>query len=104
MSSKSQSHPGARLRKFREAVKMSLREAARQLHVQHPTVKDWEERSKVPMAAYRSAIEVWTGGTIRAEEWPLSVRERGIVESAGRVEPARVPNAGRALGGQRAAS
>lgn len=81
-------HPGARLRSFRERLGISLREAARQLHVAHPALKDWEEEQQVPTAAYRDAIEVWTGGDIKAGAWPLSERERGIVENASMVKPA----------------
>lgn len=81
-------HPGPRLRRFREGLGLSLREAARQLHVAHPALKDWEEEKQTPTSPYRDAIEVWTNGDIKASDWPLSGRERDIVENAAKVGPA----------------
>jgi len=81
-------HPGPRLRSFRDVRGISLRDAARQLHTVHPALKDWEEMQQVPTVPFRDAIEVWTGGEIKASEWPLSVREREIIASASRVVPA----------------
>jgi hypothetical protein len=65
-----------------------MREAARQLHVAHPTIRDWEVGVKTPRAPYREAIEVWTNGTVRAAEWPLEGREKAIADSAGAVKSA----------------
>ena len=79
---------GARLRVFREGLPLSLRAAARQLHVAHPALKDWESDEQTPAPPYREAIEVWTEGTIKASEWPLSGREHVIVENAGLVKAA----------------
>lgn len=79
---------GARLRKFREGLGLSLREGARQLHVAHPALKDWEDESQVPTYPYRQAIEVWTGGTVKVEDWSLSDRELDIVKNANLVRPA----------------
>ena len=84
-------HPGKRLRRFREDLGLTLRSAARQLHVQHPALKAWEE-GETPMAAYRRAIQVWTQGAIRHDEWPLSIREREVTAAAARVRRAK-PNA-----------
>jgi transcriptional regulator with XRE-family HTH domain len=81
-------HPGVRLRAFREARKLSLREAARQLHATHPALKDWEDGGQTPMAPYRDAIEVWTSGDVRSDSWPLEGREKQIAENAARVKPA----------------
>jgi len=90
------SHPGLRLREFREARKISLREAARQLHVAHPALKDWET-NQVPTPPYREAIERWTNGAIKASDWPLSPREREIVANARQVGPVREPESGPSL-------
>lgn len=78
---------GSRLRAFRLARGLSLRETARQLHVKHPALREWEEESQVPAPPYREAIEIWTRGEIRASDWPLSAREREMREAAGRVRP-----------------
>lgn len=80
---------GARLRAFREKNGVSLRETARQLHVVHPALMDWEAGLLVPSAPYRAAIEVWTDGAIKAAEWPLSTRERESTENAASVKPFR---------------
>lgn len=80
-------HPGSRLKAFRIENGLSLREAARQLHVVHPALKEWEEGRQVPVPAYRDAIQVWTRGAIRAEEWPLSEAERKAVINAAQVVP-----------------
>lgn len=80
-------HPGLRLRAFRKARNVSLREASRQLHVAHPTLKDWENGAQVPSPPYRDAIEVWTQEEIRAREWPVSPRERDVAGRAGAVRP-----------------
>lgn len=80
--------PGPRLRQFRERLGLSLREAARQLHVAHPALKDWEGEEQTPTAPYRDAIEVWTGGEIKASDWPLQGRERDIAQNAAKVGPA----------------
>lgn len=82
------SHPGVRLRAFREERSLSMREAARQLHVVHPALKDWEDGNQTPTAPYRDAIEIWTNGTIKAAEWPLTGRERQIASNAAMVKPA----------------
>lgn len=81
-------HPGVRLRTFRETRKISLRDAARQLHTVHPALKDWEEGQQVPTSPNRDAIEVWTEGEIKADEWPLSARERDLISNAAKVVPA----------------
>jgi cytoskeletal protein RodZ len=81
-----QVHPGERLRAFRLSRKITLRAAARQLRVKHPALKDWED-GEVPSPPYRTAIEVWTLGEIRAADWPLSTKEREAVENAARVQP-----------------
>ena len=80
-------HPGLQLRAFRVARGLSLRESARQLHVKHPALKDWEDGVQTPAPAYRDAIEVWTRGDIRADAWPVSTREREIIERASQVRP-----------------
>src|SRR5262249_53257861 len=82
---------GSRLRRFREQRGISLREGARQLHVAHPALHAWEEEEQVPAPAYRDAIEVWTSGAVRANDWPLTEREQEIVENAARVRPATTP-------------
>lgn len=84
--------PGPRLKRFRETRGLSLREAARQLHVAHPALKDWEDETQTPSQPYRDAIEVWTEGDIKASEWPLEGREKQIAENAASVKPA-VPRA-----------
>lgn len=84
------SSPGALLRAFREERGLSLREAARQLHVVHPALKDWEEDDQTPTAPYRDAIEVWTNGHIKASDWPLHGRELQIVNRAALVKPVAV--------------
>lgn len=81
-------HPGPRLRAFRERLGLSLRAAARQLNVAHPALKDWEEEHQTPTPPYRDAIEVWTRKEICAADWPLSGRERVVVENAAKVGPA----------------
>jgi transcriptional regulator with XRE-family HTH domain len=81
-------HPGRQLRAFREARGLSLREAARQLHVVHPALKDWEDEHQSPSAPYRDAIEVWTHGAIPSACWPVSDRERDIALRAAAVRPA----------------
>lgn len=81
--------PGPRLRAIREKLGLSLREGARQLHVAHPTLKDWEEEAQTPTPPYRDAIEVWTEGRIKADEWPLEGREKEIAENAAKVKPAQ---------------
>jgi transcriptional regulator with XRE-family HTH domain len=81
-------HPGARLRAFREARTLSLRKAAQQLHATHPALKDWEDGTQTPMAPYRDAIEVWTSGEVRADSWPIEGREKQIAENAAMVRPA----------------
>lgn len=88
--------PGPRLRRFREDRDLSLREAARQLHVAHPALKDWEDETQTPSAPYRDAIEVWTEGDIKASEWPLEGREKQIADNAASVKPVvpRVPESG----------
>jgi transcriptional regulator with XRE-family HTH domain len=85
-------NPGPRLKRFREARQLSLREAARQLHVAHPALKDWEDEPQTPSQPYRDAIEVWTGGDVKAADWPLEGREKQIAENAASVKPA-VPRA-----------
>ena len=84
--------PGLRLRKFRKALGLSLREAARQLHTTHPALKDWEDEQQTPMAPYREAIEVWTGGDVKAADWPLEGREKQIADAAAAVRPATAKN------------
>ena len=68
-----------------------MREAARQLHVVHPALKDWEEGRQTPSPPYRDAIEVWTSGAIKASEWPAGESERKAVENAALVRPAVAP-------------
>lgn len=68
-------------------MNLSLRESARQLHVAHPALREWEAGTQVPIAHYRDAIEVWTEGEIPAADWPLSPREREIVVNASMVRP-----------------
>lgn len=79
---------GVRLRTFREERGISLREAARQLHVVHPALREWEDDRQTPAPPYRDAIEVWTDGRIKASEWPVSTREREIAERAAAVRRA----------------
>ena len=79
---------GVRLRMFREQRGISLREASRQLHVAHDALKDWEDERQTPAPPYREAIEVWTGGAIRADQWPISARERDMADRAAAVRPA----------------
>lgn len=86
-------HPGPRLRRFRIALGLSLRGAARQLHATHPALRSWEDEEQTPTAPYRDAIEVWTGGDIKASEWPLEGREKQIVANAAAVKLA-VPESG----------
>lgn len=90
-------HPAKRLRAFRVRLNLSVREAARQLHVKHPSLRDWEDEIQTPTQPYRDAIEVWTSGEIKASEWPLGARERDIVANAGLVEPARAADSGPAI-------
>lgn len=85
---------GVRLREFRVARDLSLREAARQLHVVHPALREWEEDRQTPAPAYRDAIEVWTNGEILASSWPASPREREIAERAGAVKPCTTDDSG----------
>jgi hypothetical protein len=59
----------------------------------HPALKDWEEGNQTPTAPYREAIEVWTGGKVRAASWPLEGREKKIADNAAKVGPAVVPPA-----------
>lgn len=86
-------HPGPRLRSFRKGRDLALREAARQLHVVHPALKDWEEGNQTPTAPYREAIEVWTNGEIKASDWPLTGRELQIANQARLVKPVSDPDA-----------
>jgi transcriptional regulator with XRE-family HTH domain len=86
-------HPGERLAKFRDDRKVPLREAARQLHVAHPTLKDWEIGRLVPSPAYRAAIEIWTGGIIAADDWPVTMREAEIAANTAKVRPFVDPKA-----------
>lgn len=79
---------GKRLRRFRIGLKISLREAARQLHVAHPALKDWEDETQTPSPPYREAIERWSGGSIKATDWPVSARERDMAAQAAAVRPA----------------
>jgi transcriptional regulator with XRE-family HTH domain len=79
---------GPRLGAFRRRLGLSLRAAAVQLHVKHPTLKDWEEGGQIPAPPYRDAIEVWTDGAIKAAEWPIRPRELEIAENAGKVQAA----------------
>jgi transcriptional regulator with XRE-family HTH domain len=80
-------HPGTRLRRFRQELDISQREAARQLHVKHPSLREWEAGEQTPTHPYREAIEVWTNGAVRACDWPLSGRELEIVTNAKKVGP-----------------
>lgn len=79
--------PAQRLRAFREARKITLRAAARQLRVAHPALSDWETGDQIPSPPYRAAIEVWTRGQIAADEWPVKGREREAAENAAKVVP-----------------
>lgn len=79
------------MKAFREERGISLREAARQLHVKHPALKDWEDGRKLPSPPYRDAIEVWTEGLIKAGEWPLTKQESEAVKNTALVRPAVVP-------------
>lgn len=84
-------HPGTRLREFRTALGISLREAARQLNVAHPVLKDWEDGVQTPVRPYRDAIEVWTKGAIKSSSWPVSERERDVSDRAAAVRPFSIP-------------
>lgn len=79
---------GTRLGRYRKALGLSLREASRQLQASHQALMLWESNEQTPSAPFRAAIEVWTGGDIKNTDWPLSERERSIVENAARVRAA----------------
>ena len=86
-------HPGPRLKTFRLDRQISLRGAARQLGTVHPALKDWEEMNQTPTLPFREAIEVWTGGGIKATEWPLSPREHKNLKKAAHVVAATAKRA-----------
>lgn len=79
---------GARLRAFRESLGLSLRAAAGQLHVSHPALKSWEEGDVPPEPPFRRAIEVWTSGAIKEDDWPPAPREREYEAKASLVRAA----------------
>ena len=78
---------GAMLRRFREKHGLSLREAARQLHIAHPVLLAWEVGRFAPVHAYRRAIERWTRGEIAADAWAVPAVERETMARASRVRP-----------------
>lgn len=80
---------GKRLRAHRVRLGLGLRAAAEQLHVSHPTLRDWEEEEQIPSPPYRDAIEIWTRGDVKADSWPVSDREKETAKNASLVKPAR---------------
>lgn len=78
---------GPRLRAWRESRSIGIREAARELHVSHQNLANWESELQNPLEPYREAIEVWTGGDIKAGEWPVSEREERARMNAAKVRP-----------------
>lgn len=64
------SDPRVALARFIEKTGVSRREAARQLHVSHPTLLAWIDGSRTPeVGARREAIERWTSGQVPASSW-----------------------------------
>lgn len=80
---------GSKLRAFRVSLGLSLREASVQLNVTHPALRSWEEGESPPWPMFRRAIEVWTHGTVKASDWPMSPRESELEHAAALVQPAR---------------
>lgn len=80
---------GARLRRFREKRGLGLRAAARQLHVSHPALRFWETNATTPSGPYRDAIELWTDGDIRAQDWGLTPREAQVAGQLAGVDVAQ---------------
>ena len=81
--------PGARLRAFRESLNLTLREAAEQLHVTHPALRQWELDEVIPSEPFRLALQKWSGGKLTSEMWGLTPREERIAEQLAEVATAR---------------
>ncbi len=58
------------LRAHREALRLSVRAAALQLHVSHVALLSWERGLHVPFYENRVAIERWSGGSVAVDAWP----------------------------------
>jgi len=59
----------AGLRAFLQRHKLSQVAAASELGTSGPTVHEWCSGSKRPRPHYREAIEIWTGGEVKAGDW-----------------------------------
>ena len=71
--------PHTRLRDFRVALGLSLRQASQQLGVSHVALRTWET-VKPPEGPYRDLIEVWSGVKLPASMWPLSPTEKKVAK------------------------
>ncbi len=65
---------------------ISIRRAARELHVTHATVIGWLNGRSVPLPVFRGAIERWSGGEVRAIAWRITDRERLMAAHAESVD------------------
>lgn len=76
--------PGAQLRawRLRQAPKLTLVAAAAQVGVAHPTWIDWENGNRTPSLEKALAIELATGGEIRAEAWGIDPQRVEDIERA----------------------
>lgn len=80
-----------RLKRWREANKISLRTAAAAFGVSHVVFRQWETGDLTPHVDMRRAIAVWTRGDVAEDAWPVSEREHRVVEAASRVVPYEAP-------------
>lgn len=72
---------------FVDACGMKQAEIAVVLGARQGTISMWCQGTRRPGVTYRAAIERWTGGAVRSEDW-ASAEER---EAIARVAPAAAP-------------
>ena len=76
----------AKLKDFLERNKVSKAEAGRALGVTAAAVFGWID-GNVPIEDHRRAIEVWTHGEVKADEWGLTRREQQAQAKSVEVKP-----------------